>query len=179
TAATIIWGITMQAPISAGAQILDCLVRILPTSGSIAALANWKSISTSANSSRGRLRPSIAILVVRERVLSLFGIAPCARSELTSSARMRVIATIAGIANATVTRNTARLENRYPQVPIPTAATPLPIDAKRALRPSRLLIADWPTRPRLMAAIAGPNTQLLADWSTAADRTTGKIGHAA
>src|SRR5262249_562277 len=73
-------------------------------------------------------------------------------------------------------RKMARLDNKYPNVPIPAAATPAPIEAKRALRPNRLLITDRPTRPRLMAAIAGPNTQLLAAWSRAAHRTTGKMG---
>ena len=37
-----------------------------------------------------------------------------------------------------------------------------PIEEKRALRPNRSLIAACPTRPRLIAAIAGPRTQLAA-----------------
>ena len=45
-------------------------------------------------------------------------------------------------------------------VPITAAAVPLPSEAKRALRPSRSPIASGPTSPRLMAAIAGPSTQL-------------------
>ncbi|MGY4373787.1 hypothetical protein ACVWZ3_001426 [Bradyrhizobium sp. i1.3.6] len=64
-------------------------------------------------------------------------------------------------------------------MPITAAATPLPRDAKRALRPSRSPIASGPTRPRLIAAIAGPSTQLAAACSVAAATTTGKIGIAA
>src|SRR5467141_171285 len=59
------------------------------------------------------------------------------------------------------------------------AAVPLPSDAKRALRPNRSPIASGPTRPRLIAAIAGPRTQLAAACRVAAAATTGKIGHAA
>src|SRR5712671_722133 len=59
------------------------------------------------------------------------------------------------------------------------AATPLPSDAYRALRPNRSPIASGPTRPRLIAAIAGPSTQLAAACRVAAAATTGKIGHAA
>ncbi len=59
------------------------------------------------------------------------------------------------------------------------AATPLPSEAKRALRPNRSPIANGPTRPRLIAAIAGPSTQLAAACNVAAATTTGKIGHAA
>src|SRR5882724_6614352 len=59
------------------------------------------------------------------------------------------------------------------------AATPLPSDAYRALRPNRSPIASGPTRPRLIAAIAGPSTQLAAACRVAAATTTGKIGHAA
>src|SRR5215475_2247898 len=110
---------------------------------------------------------------------SVLGMAPCARSALMSSARMHASANTVGIARATVTRNTARLDNKYPNVPITAAATPAPMEAKRALRPNRWLITDRPTRPRLMAAIYGPKTQLLAAWSSAADRTTGKIGKTA
>ena len=40
------------------------------------------------------------------------------------------------------------------------AARPLPIEAKRALRPSRSPSAAWPTRCRLIAAIAGVRMQL-------------------
>ena len=43
---------------------------------------------------------------------------------------------------------------------MPAAARPLPIDAKRALRPNRSPTAAWPTSPRLIAAIAGLSTQL-------------------
>ena len=74
---------------------------------------------------------------------------------------------------------TARAERRYPQAPIAAAARPLPTEAKRALRPSRSPIAAWPTRPRLIAAIAGPSTQLASACTTAADSTIGKTGSAA
>ena len=36
-----------------------------------------------------------------------------------------------------VRMNTAWIEMKYPQAPIAAAATPLPMEAKRALRPSR------------------------------------------
>ena len=53
------------------------------------------------------------------------------------------------------------------------------MEAKRALRPSRSPIAAWPTRPRLIATIAGPRTQLASECTTAADKTIGKIGSVA
>src|SRR5229473_389233 len=56
------------------------------------------------------------------------------------------------------------------------AERPLPTEAKRALRPSRSPIAACPTRPRLMAASAGPSTQLDAAWSTLVATTMMKIG---
>ena len=62
-------------------------------------------------------------------------------------------------------------------MPISAAAEPLPSEAKRALRPSRSPIARGPTRPRLIAAMAGPSTQLAVACRVAAATTTGKIGH--
>jgi len=59
------------------------------------------------------------------------------------------------------------------------AATPLPIDAKRALRPIRSPSPAWPARPRLMAAIAGPSTQLAAACSARAPITIRNTGHSA
>ncbi len=59
------------------------------------------------------------------------------------------------------------------------AAKPLPTEAKRALRPSRSLIAMWPTNPRLIAAIAGPSTQLASACSTEPASTIGKFGSSA
>ena len=47
-------------------------------------------------------------------------------------------------------------------------------EAKRALRPSRSPIAAWPTRPRLIAAMAGPSTQLASACRIEADSTIGK-----
>ena len=104
---------------------------------------------------------------------------PCAWATSISRSRMRASASRVGIASRKVTRNTERLDNRYPQVPMTAAATPFPSDAKRALRPNRSPIASGPTKPRLIAAIAGPSTQLAAACSVAAATTTGKIGHAA
>ena len=59
------------------------------------------------------------------------------------------------------------------------ADRPAPIEAKRALRPSRSPILSGPTRPRLMAAMAGPSTQLAAACRMAAMKITGSIGHPA
>src|SRR5262245_32501991 len=119
------------------------------------------------------------MLVVDGPLSSVLEMAPCARSGLISSARMHASANTLGIARATVTRNVARLDNNHPNIPLPAGGTPARIEAKRALRRNRLLITDRRTRPRLMAAIAGPNTQLLAAWSSAAHRTTGKMGQTA
>ena len=85
----------------------------------------------------------------------------------------------AGISNNTVTMNTARAERKYPVAPIAAAASPLPIEAKRALRPSRSPITAWPTSPRLIAAMAGPSTQLAAACRIEPASTVGKIGSAA
>src|ERR1700733_5153201 len=74
---------------------------------------------------------------------------------------------------------TARAEKKYPQAPIAAAAMPFPTDAKRALRPNRSLMAAWPTRPRLIAAMAGPRIQLAIAWVTAAGRMTANAGCAA
>ena len=74
---------------------------------------------------------------------------------------------------------TARAEKDTRTAPIAAAARPLPIEAKRALRPSRSPIAAWPTRPRLIAAMAGPRTQLASACTTAADSTIGKTGSVA
>src|SRR4029077_7276149 len=82
----------------------------------------------------------------------------------------------AGTRRSTVTIKTARADKREPHAPIAPAASALPAEAKRALRPSRSLMAPCPTRPRLIAAIAGPSTQLAAACPTAAESTTGKIG---
>jgi hypothetical protein len=43
--------------------------------------------------------------------------------------------------SAAVTRNTAWFDQKYPTAPIPAAARPLPIEAKRALRPNRSALA--------------------------------------
>jgi hypothetical protein len=84
----------------------------------------------------------------------------------------------AGISKPTVTMKTARGE-KYPTAAITAAASPVPIEANRALRPSRSLMPACPTSPRLIAAMAGPSTQLASACPTDADSTTGKIGSAA
>jgi len=87
-------------------------------------------------------------------------------------------ANTAGISKQTVTMKTPRGE-KYPTPAITAAASPLPMEANRALRPSRSLIAACPTRPRLIAAMAGPSTQLASECTTAAESTIGNIGIAA
>src|SRR5258708_1957374 len=62
---------------------------------------------------------------------------------------------------------------------MPAAARPLPMEAKRALRPNRSALAAWPTSPRLMAASAGLTTELPAACRNCAPSTAGKIGHSA
>ena len=59
------------------------------------------------------------------------------------------------------------------------AAKPFPIEAKRALRPSRSPSAAWPATPRLIATMTGPSTQLAAACSARAAITTAKLGHSA
>ena len=59
------------------------------------------------------------------------------------------------------------------------AATRLPADMKRTLRPMRSPRPAWPTMRRLMAGIAGPSTQLAAACRTRDAMTIAKIGHAA
>jgi hypothetical protein len=54
-----------------------------------------------------------------------------------------------------------------------------PTDAKRALRASRSLMPAWPTRPRLIAAMAGPSTQLAAACSARPNRTKRNTGQIA
>src|SRR5262249_36611668 len=61
--------------------------------------------------------------------------------------------------------------------PMTPAASPLPIAANRALRLSLGPSAAWPTRPRVMAAIAGPSTALAPTCRSLAPqiaRNTGK-----
>ena len=57
---------------------------------------------------------------------------------------------------------------------MPAAARPEPTEAKAALRPRRALIMLWPTRPRLIAAIAGPSTQLAPACKIRETKTTDK-----
>ena len=59
---------------------------------------------------------------------------------------------------------------------MPAAARPEPTEAKAALRPRRALIPLRPTRPRLIAAIAGPSTQLAPACKIREAKTTTKIG---
>jgi hypothetical protein len=59
------------------------------------------------------------------------------------------------------------------------AASPLPTDANRALRPNRSPIAAGPTRPRLIAAMAGPSTQLASACTTEPANTIVNTGSAA
>src|ERR1700733_3195751 len=176
--ATMTCGTTMHAAISTGAQWLERVVTTPAINGSIAALASCSSSTQPAKISRGRWRIRFRTLVALASGSSRVT-APCAWAASISRSRMRESASSVGIASRKVTRNTERLDKRYPHVPITAAATPLPSDAKRALRPKRSPIASGPTKPRLIAAIAGPNTQLAAACNVAAATTTGKIGHAA
>ncbi len=86
---------------------------------------------------------------------------------------------MAGTASTAVRRNTAWLEIKKPHAPIAAAATPLPIEAKRAFRPNRAPNAAWPTSARLSAAMTGPSTQLAAACIIRAAMTTEKVGHKA
>ena len=68
------------------------------------------------------------------------------------------------------------MEKVAPIAPITAAARPLPIDAKRALRPSRSPSAACPTSSRLTAAIAGVSTQLAVACNTKAAIVESCIG---
>jgi hypothetical protein len=93
--------------------------------------------------------------------------------------RMRISANTAGTASIAVRKNTAWFETKYPHAPMAAAATPLPMEAKRAFRPRRPPRAAWPTRPRLIAAITGPSTQLAPACNTRVAITTGNVGQIA
>ena len=63
--------------------------------------------------------------------------------------------------------------------PIPAAPRALPSAAKLALRPRRSPARARPTRPMLIAAMAGVSTQLAAEWIAIARSTTRKLGQTA
>ncbi len=128
--ATMSCGTTIQAPIRVDAHSLERIVRMLPINGSIAAFASWNSRMQPAKASSRRLLNALRHPIVAAPVGSSF-------RRSTSLVRMRASANMAGAASTAVRKNTAWFETKYPQAPIAAAATPLPIDAKRALRPSR------------------------------------------
>jgi hypothetical protein len=168
----------MQAAISTVAQRLERMVKTLPMSGSMAAFAIWKSMMHPAKISSRRFRMSSSSSLVN-LALRRSGGPPCARSGSTSCGEIMRSASRAGPSSPAVTKNTARADRKYPQAPMAAAASPLPTAAKRALRPSLSLIAACPTKPRLIAAMAGPSTQLAAECRTAAARMTARIGDVA
>src|SRR5262249_43214404 len=88
---------------------------------------------------------------------------PAPFSESSSPEQTPHRETGGGAKGAAVKKKTAWLEIRTPPAPIPAAARAAPMEANRALRPSLSAMAAWPTSPRLIAAIAGPSTQLAAE----------------
>ena len=104
---------------------------------------------------------------------------PSARTGSISLSRTRDMAISVGIASTAVTKNTACADMKWPQAPMTPAARPLPMAAKRALRPSRWLRAAWPTRPRVTAAMAGPSTELAPTCRSFAALIVAKTGHTA
>jgi hypothetical protein len=66
----------------------------------------------------------------------------------------------AGTARTADVRNTDTTGKYDPAMPIAVAASPLPMEAKRALRPTRSLKPACPTSARLIAAIPGPISEL-------------------
>jgi hypothetical protein len=56
--------------------------------------------------------------------------------------------------------------NQDPATPITAAVSPLPMEAKRALRPTRSLNAARSTSARLMEAIPGPISELASPCRT-------------
>ena len=74
---------------------------------------------------------------------------------MISSPRMKLSAISAGMHNAAAPRNIALLEIYCPRAPMTPAVSALPAASKALLRPVRADMALRPTRPRLMAAIAG------------------------
>src|SRR5262249_62286485 len=105
--ATTICGTTIQAAITAGANVLDCRVIKLPSRGSIAALANWNINNTSANFISGPFFARATTVVVR--LLLPLSSTPCANCGLISSARISAQDTIVGIVKSSVMRKTDRL----------------------------------------------------------------------
>ncbi|GJE46856.1 hypothetical protein AEGHOMDF_6065 [Methylobacterium soli] len=62
---------------------------------------------------------------------------------------------------------------------MPAAASALPSAWKLALRPRRSPARACPTRPMLIAAMAGVSTQLAAEWAAMARSTMRKFGQTA
>src|SRR6478735_3969246 len=88
-------------------------------------------------------------------------------------------ATSAGSASAAVRKNTERSEKCSPNTPISAAVRALPIDAQRALRPSRSPRSARETSAYEIAAMAGTSMQLAKPCSTSAANTGTNVGLAA
>ena len=169
----------MQAAISTGAHWLDRVVTTPAISGSIAALASCNSSTPPAKISSGRWRSRWNTLVASasgtSRATRAVGLRDVdLRPRMRDERQQCRDRQQEGDEEYRLARQTGSRTR-----PSRAAAEPLPSEAKRALRPSRSPIASGPTRPRLIAAIAGPSTQLASACSVAAAVTTGKIGHSA
>jgi len=142
---------------------------------SIAALDRWNSTTHAAKISIRRSRSSSSS-VSRSSLSSLAsrfdddcGITSCVGWIIAS-------ANSAGKASTAVSQNTARAEKYSPVSPMRPAATALPIEAQRALRPSRSPRSARPTSENEIAAIAGTSMQLAKPWNTSAAITGTIVG---
>ena len=161
--ATMSCGTTMQAAISTVAHSLDRVVSTLPISGSIAALARWNISTQPARMSSGALAQERADAGRCRRSGLLSGEPPCASSGSISrgaNAPERKQRRDQQRGRDEEDRSAARRNIRTR--PSTAAATPLPIEAKRALRPSRSPIAGVADQPEADRGDAGPSTQLAA-----------------
>lgn len=75
------------------------------------------------------------------------------------------------------TKKMAVFDSNCAIMPKPAAVRAFPAASKRWLRPILADIARHPTRPRLMAPIAGPMMPPVAPCNISAANTTGKFGH--
>jgi hypothetical protein len=139
------------------------------------ALARWNTKMHPERIKRGRFLKTCRISVGC-RGAGGWGVPPWAESGSISREDIVESASNAGPTSTAVTMNTDPAERKYPHAPMAAAARPLPMEAKRALRPSRSRIAACPTNPRLIAAIAGPSRQLAAECEIEAAKMTEKIG---
>ncbi len=85
----------------------------------------------------------------------------------------------AGTHNPAAAKKIALCDKYAPAAPMRPAVRALPAAAKRELRPARSEIALRPTRPRLIAAMAGVTAPEVAPCRTSARKTATALGASA